>query len=276
MQGSLELAKDLPKVFKCLVCGKNFCDKKHAKRKYCSPECQHKGRQKRNGMTCHWCGKKFKATDDENFFCSRQCYDSFRAEKIKQRMRPCKVCGTMFDPTKHEANYCSNECWRRDQTAKLLRFCVVCGQMFVPWRGDVFHDIPITCSSKCLEIYSKQQEEIRRKKISLAFRGANHPAWLGGKQTWRGENWKWQRSVALKRDGYKCCSCGISNKAHKKKYKSSLEVHHIKPFRFFENDYMAANDLENLITLCISCHKKAEYEYYRRHPDVVCRKHRSY
>ena len=74
----------------------------------------------------------------------------------------------------------------------------------------------------------------------------------------------------------KCCSYGISNKAHKKKYKSSLEVHHIKPFRFFENDYMAANDLENLITLCISCHKKAEYEYYRRHPDVVCRKHRSY
>lgn len=50
-------------------------------------------------------------------------------------------------------------------------------------------------------------------------------------------------SKVKKRDGYVCQKCGKD---------SSLEVHHIKPL-FCGGD----NSMENLITLCHGCHKKA-------------------
>ena len=38
----------------------------------------------------------------------------------------------------------------------------------------------------------------------------------------------------------------------------SLDVHHIIPFRRFAGDWRAANDLANLLTLCPTCHAKAD------------------
>lgn len=66
-----------------------------------------------------------------------------------------------------------------------------------------------------------------------------------------GPNWPTQRDLARKRDLYRCQSCGISetDKAH--------HVHHKIPFRNFIT-YQEANQLNNLITLCPVCHKKAE------------------
>jgi len=41
----------------------------------------------------------------------------------------------------------------------------------------------------------------------------------------------------------------------------NLDVHHIVPFREFGlENYKKANRLENLISLCHSCHLKSEYE----------------
>jgi predicted HNH restriction endonuclease len=37
-----------------------------------------------------------------------------------------------------------------------------------------------------------------------------------------------------------------------------LEVHHIQPAYLFNGDHDAANQLSNLICLCVTCHKKAE------------------
>jgi DEAD/DEAH box helicase domain-containing protein len=60
----------------------------------------------------------------------------------------------------------------------------------------------------------------------------------------------------LFRDGYMCCVCGFTD--------GKLHVHHIKPFHSFgyipnKNDnYLLANELDNLITLCPSCHQKVE------------------
>ncbi len=71
-----------------------------------------------------------------------------------------------------------------------------------------------------------------------------------------GPNWPQQRKLALARDGYRCCRCGASE--------GMLHVHHIRPFREFtylpgQNDhYLAANEPDNLITLCPSCHRQAE------------------
>jgi DEAD/DEAH box helicase domain-containing protein len=77
----------------------------------------------------------------------------------------------------------------------------------------------------------------------------------------RGPNWEAQRNRARARDGRRCRHCGVAerpNRAH--------DVHHIEPFRNFgyvrgQNDqYLEANRLENLVTLCRSCHRRVEVD----------------
>jgi len=72
-----------------------------------------------------------------------------------------------------------------------------------------------------------------------------------------GPNWSKQRDLARARDGYRCQVCGIAEQGH------SLDVHHKIPFRAFRDekgkiDYIRANQLDNLITLCPTCHRRAE------------------
>ena len=66
-----------------------------------------------------------------------------------------------------------------------------------------------------------------------------------------GPNWRDQRAKTLDRDRYRCQHCGKHQEGR------SLHVHHKIPFRTFES-YQAANRLSNLITLCPSCHRRAE------------------
>lgn len=70
-----------------------------------------------------------------------------------------------------------------------------------------------------------------------------------------GKHWNELRNKVRRRDEYKCQHCGVSEK------KQVLEVHHKIPFKQF-TDIKKANKLENLVTLCSSCHKKAERQIY--------------
>ena len=63
-----------------------------------------------------------------------------------------------------------------------------------------------------------------------------------------GANWPQQRKLALERDGHRCRTCGAEGLLH---------VHHIRPFREYTS-YREANQLDNLATLCPSCHRRAE------------------
>ena len=67
-----------------------------------------------------------------------------------------------------------------------------------------------------------------------------------------GPNWQKQRLLALQRDNFRCQVC---NKEESEQ--THLHVHHKIPFRNFQN-YIQANDLSNLITLCPQCHRIAE------------------
>ncbi len=66
-----------------------------------------------------------------------------------------------------------------------------------------------------------------------------------------GANWNKQRNLARLRDGYCCQACGLPEGAE------AHHVHHKQPFRTFEIAE-EANRLDNLITLCPSCHRRAE------------------
>jgi hypothetical protein len=65
-----------------------------------------------------------------------------------------------------------------------------------------------------------------------------------------------------RRDHYTCQGCGKTEV----ELGRVLDVHHIRPFREFgyirhQNDrYLLANDLSNLVSLCVSCHKTMEWK----------------
>lgn len=82
-----------------------------------------------------------------------------------------------------------------------------------------------------------------------------------------GPNWKEQRLKALQRDNFRCRNCGAG--ADVEGFEENvggrgLHVHHLRPFRDFgyspgrNEAYLQANRLENLITLCAACHRRAE------------------
>jgi DEAD/DEAH box helicase domain-containing protein len=66
-----------------------------------------------------------------------------------------------------------------------------------------------------------------------------------------GPNWEIKRNAARDRDGYACRNCGKPEEGQ------AHHVHHKIPFRAFES-YLQANHLDNLVTLCPSCHYQAE------------------
>lgn len=66
-----------------------------------------------------------------------------------------------------------------------------------------------------------------------------------------GPNWQQQRRRARARDGYRCQICGVPEQGQQH------DIHHKIPFRTFAS-YQEANRLDNLVTLCRSCHRRAE------------------
>jgi DEAD/DEAH box helicase domain-containing protein len=66
-----------------------------------------------------------------------------------------------------------------------------------------------------------------------------------------GPNWPAQRKLARARDRYCCQICGAPEQGREH------DVHHRIPFRTFAS-YQQANQLSNLLTLCRSCHRRAE------------------
>lgn len=62
------------------------------------------------------------------------------------------------------------------------------------------------------------------------------------------KEWKLMREMVLARDGHKCVRCGAENS-----WKNALQVEH-KLSKAYHPEL--AFDMNNLITLCLRCHKK--------------------
>lgn len=172
----------------------------------------------------------------------------------------CQQCGKIFEvlPGRIKnggGKYCSQKCSglsaqrlnrekakvRPQPQSKPIRECAVCGRTFVSKYVSTQPNHGKYCSKACR---------------GISCRGEKSPFWKGGfKRADRGPNWSIQRKAAYQRDGSVCQNCGYKTKRGQRKN----EVHHIIPYRKFNGDYFAANDLLNLITLCRKCHQKAEH-----------------
>lgn len=95
--------------------------------------------------------------------------------------------------------------------------------------------------------------------------GENHHNYkddLAFRKTYYGPNWTRQRRKAIIRDQARCQRCGTTEAEYKQSVGLLLDMHHIRNKREFveggEFDYEAANKVDNLISLCRSCHQKVE------------------
>jgi len=105
-------------------------------------------------------------------------------------------------------------------------------------------------------MYGKHHSKETKKKISEAMSGERSPFWLGGKSFEPyGIEWnKDLRDQIRKRDDY---TCQIGD-CRKRENGKPFPIHHV--------DYDKRNNKkENLITLCVSCHQKTNFnrEYWK-------------
>jgi hypothetical protein len=118
-------------------------------------------------------------------------------------------------------------------------------------------------NSKC---FRKKISESNHKRL-----GELHPNWRGGKsfrfessnlENMFKESFLKARKMSLKRDNYRCINCHIGMRESCDKFGFVLHTHHIRPVREFiaKGNYNMEhiNAVDNLQTLCVSCHIKEE------------------
>jgi 5-methylcytosine-specific restriction endonuclease McrA len=125
-----------------------------------------------------------------------------------------------------------------------IRQCNTCGNDYKARKRNNRY-----CSRECFELAHKEN-----------MRGESNPSYIDGrsyKSTYNaGSEWHEIRVEVYKRDDYTCQSCGIKcvSKSTTMQYPNLstriIQCHHIEPYAMSQD-----NSLDNLITLCISCHR---------------------
>ena len=218
---------------------------------------------------CARCGDIFYA-EYKRVYCSTDCrnaavsYAGTANPNYRQGMSTgtCDLCGNEFEyyPSEKKGRYCPScverEAWQsppslsgsknpRWNGGKRAVRCTVCGVTIKRYPSAVSE--VVVCSEDC-----------RRTWLSDAFSGPDHPNWAGGANLVYGKGWSRIRKRALERDEYRCLVCG----APEEELGQNPDVHHIVPVRWFvespTHEREDAHTLKNVVSLCRSCHRKAE------------------
>lgn len=196
---------------------------------------------------CAHCGKTFFTLLMATRYCSTKCRWDKWATKEKAAKpifsKKCKWCGTEFTSTYKDKLYCTRKCCteyinhQRKPKKILPRVCPQCNVSFQPLPksgvGSTY------CSEKC-----KNKFNYHKVHTSIKERRA---AWQK-KNKWGG-NWE----AALTRDHYTCQVCNKQSYPSQWSKNIALEVHH-KDGSGETGD--KNHSLDNLQTLCRSCHKE--------------------
>lgn len=212
-----------------------------------------------DGVECPTCGKSYFASEHYMKSHHAQVHD----ESIEGVLIECDWCGDETRKRKteyrnYENSFCSQECKNAHQSewqegrgdGKVERECATCGELICRYESKIKSE-NVFCDRDCLGEWKSEN-----------MSGPSSAQWEGGYGNYRGSEWEKQRRKALERDGHTCQYC----LTHKGDLDSPLHVHHITPLMDFD-DPKEADRLENLVTLCGSCHNKWEGLYIR--PDTM-------
>ncbi len=228
-------------------------------------------------VVCSNCGSEFTVTPSRykrntsgNFYCSNKCQSNGMVRDEHPRWNDslkfsCKYCGKEFRGKKGNPNtYCSQTCAGKDKPLK-DRVDDEVWERIKEEQSERFsgENNPMKNEETKGEVI-KKMTQTRKEQGSPWNKGENNgmygktgrdnPAWRGGGEDYYGESWVELRRNARKRDNYECQNCGKREESIDRE----LDVHHIKPRRKFDN-VENANYMENVITLCMSCHRMAEF-----------------
>jgi 5-methylcytosine-specific restriction endonuclease McrA len=169
----------------------------------------------------------------------------------------CAFCGKIIFKQKCHSGYkhsfCSSKCHGKWMSKNLIGKnspsftsvkvkCSWCGKEIEKTPYRIANSKNLFCCRKHCGLWKAQN-----------LRGDKIYNWKGGYMPYYGENWLSQRRLALKRDNYTCQKCGKT----KDDLGKNPDVHHKKSFRKFGlENYIQANDLNNLICLCGKCHSR--------------------
>jgi len=220
---------------------------------------------------CKNCGETFERYSSQAGKC---CSDECRYELRQGENHPNWVdniveteCGYCGEDLEVEAwryertnnNFCDDECWGRWVSNNRS------GEDSPTWEGGLV-EIECEVCGDTRRVKPSHEEgarfcsrECKWEKAATEMSSENNPRWKGGYEPYYGPNWRRQRHRARERDDHACQACG----ATKEELGQEPDVHHINPFREFVDedgdvDYEAANDLDNLVSLCQSCHRQYE------------------
>ena len=109
--------------------------------------------------------------------------------------------------------------------------------------------------------YEKMVATRRRNGVNYTT-GENHYMWRGGPARLSNrKRWRQRRLECYRRDSWTCqdcgCDCHATRNGESKDARRLVQAHHVVPRRHGGND-----ELENLVTLCLSCHQKRETRYF--------------
>ena len=188
-----------------------------------------------HGLKLHHSREHDESIAKVDIYCER-CGEFYK-EVYKCNADSYSVCDDCRPQVKSERM--SGENNPRHGTAETVEFdCEYCGEHHVRNQSA---SSTVFCDVECRDAYLHTQ------------RGEDHPMWNGGKDGYYGPDWPEQRRKALERDNYRCQACGESNE----ETSIALNAHHIQPYKSFDTD-AEANKVDNLVCLCISCHRKWE------------------
>lgn len=241
----------------CPTCGKELATESGMKTHHAQV---HDERLTQNSWTCAWCEEQFtrpesQVNGNENVFCSKACHGEWIHNNEHTRKRvSCEWCGHVFERREshidsRQHNFCSHEChgnWKKQQ-GTIVVSCEVCDTEVTKNKAYAERCDYHFCSTDCQGAWYSEN-----------INGEDHPLWKGGGDVYYGPNWLSQRRATVERDNYECQDCGLTREEHYEQYGSDLEVHHKTPIRTFE-DTSDANQLANLITVCMNCHMKREH-----------------
>lgn len=271
----------MPVKCKCEICEKEFFCRPGLVAagktpRYCGQKCMGIGKTTKVDVPCFTCKKVLKLRPSEiaeHNFCSHKCRGEWQKGQTGS-LSPhykgpiavqCSFCGKTLEriPAKIKRakyHFCDTSChgnWRKTQTGSLSpRYddgkieikCSYCNKEITKYRCRVVKHKFHFCDKKCSSEWRK------------TLTGESSNRYKGGYTGYYGPDWLKQSRAARKRDSYCCQACGKPQKINKR----ALDVHHVIPFRNFgyipkqNENHVAANSIDNLVSLCQSCHGKLE------------------